>query len=45
MNEEIENLILEIKIHLLDIATSKSVYSESSRDMVEEINALLKYYK
>lgn len=44
MNEEIKNLIFEIKIHLLDIATSESVYSESSKDMVEEINAILKYY-
>jgi|ETNvirenome_6_30_1030629.scaffolds.fasta_scaffold72822_1 hypothetical protein len=44
MNEEIKNLILELKEHLESIAQGESIHKESSNSMVEEINATLKYY-
>ncbi len=44
MNEEIQELILEIKEHLESIASGESIHKESSNNMVEEINAVLKYY-
>jgi hypothetical protein len=44
MNEEIKNLILELKEHLKSIAQGESIHKESSSSMVEEINATLKYY-
>jgi len=44
MNEEVKNLILELKEHLENIAESESIHRESSNNMIEEINATLKYY-
>jgi len=44
MNEEVKNLILELREHLEDIASGESIHKEYSNYMVEEINATLKYY-